>query len=377
VSASPPLLTLFGCAALAACSGPTKVISASDAGARSDALSPTDGSSLADRSAPLLWVDFAGLGCDTGGDNGRCVATAPARLGFVAASPARIDTFVWSFGDGTPNDDRAVPEHTFEHVGLYDVALTVGGPGGTAERVRAGFVEIIAAPVGGRCQRDDQCDGDLECICDEAASCPAGLAGGVCSTHCSPSSRCPAGVCARLNPSGAGPAEEWSQSLCLQECTEDAQCPQGLACRFVRDGGGDGWVQACFAASLLADIGAACLNESGSPDPSLCASGQCVAEGARGMCTYSCTSASCPSYAACATFSGPLGSLCLARCSEEVTCTDDPWLSCEDPGGTGAKSFTVAETASAGGYCAPRRCASSVDCGPDGQCTAGFCGPAP
>jgi hypothetical protein len=222
--------------------------------------------------------------------------------------------------------------------------------------------------LGSPCSADSQCGAGLQCICDPDAGCDL-LTSGMCSADCG-GSPCSDGVCADLDPAGAGTAE-WQATLCLIDCSAGGVCPAGLTCRLLRDGGGSGWVSGCFVDGVLGDIGDSCADPAGNPDDSLCASGDCLAEGARGMCTQVCTAGSCPAGSACATFG--FGSRCLARCDTAELCADDPWLACEAPGGGGTKSFTIDETPADAGYCAPKRCTAVDQCGPDGTCTSGYC----
>ncbi len=348
-----------------------------------DAGPPRDGS------VPLTWVEFSIAGCDTqtsagrlGGDAGpdgdggvppTCRATAPVSLGFTAIAPGQVDTYLWSFGDGTEDVADVGPRHAFRLPGTYDVTLSVGGPGGTATVTRYGAVDVRPAPLGARCDLDGQCGGGT-CVCDGEATCPAGLASGMCAAACDAATPCAVGVCADLAPTNPSPAEDWQRSACLRVCAQDSECPTGLRCRDLKPVAGSGWVRGCFPDSVLGAIGGSCVDASGTTDDAACASGMCIGEGARGLCSEACTAGTCPGGAACASFAGGLGSLCLARCTSASDCADDPWLSCEPAGGPGDKGFTVDETAAASGYCAPKACTGAPgDCGTDGACVAGFC----
>jgi hypothetical protein len=172
-------------------------------------------------------------------------------------------------------------------------------------------------------------------------------------------------------------AADWQRALCLPDCEEAGDCPEGLLCRDLRNGLGSGWVRACFVEGLLGALGDSCTDADGNLDHASCASGRCLDEGARGMCSDPCTAGSCPGGAACATFlAGETGSFCLARCESADACTEDPWLACQAPGGVGDKAFTVDETPAPLGYCAPKACTDGDECGVDGDCVEGFCGPA-
>lgn len=345
-----------------------------------------DGSAGLDGSAPLLWVDFSVSGCaaerpggpvDAGMSGAACVGEAPLALSFVAVAPSEIAVYAWNFGDLTIGDEPS-PVHEYAEPGIYDVSLSVLGPGGNASVSKTELIEVVPAGLGGRCRDDDQCASG-ECVCaDDDGDCPAGLSPGFCSAPCGVATACADGVCANLAPAPVGPPEDWQRSLCLVSCADGEPCPTGFVCRELRDGRSNGWHNACFAADLLADIGESCRDQTGALVNAACSSGRCLGEGARGLCSYACTTAPCPDSAACATFSGgnPAPS-CLARCDSAGTvCTTDPWLDCEAPGGGGAKAFAIDELPpAAAGYCAPARCASNPECGPDGRCLSGFCAP--
>lgn len=360
---------------------------ANDAGPDRDGSStPGDARPNQDGIAPLTWVDFTIAGCSNraspssmdpldAGVPEPCVGVAPLTLEFTALSPAPIDVYLWGFGDGG-EADVAAPKHVYETPGAYDVSLVVGGPGGTANVVREGIVIVEPASLGASCDSDPQCADELGCVCDAETECPPSLAQGLCSRGCAAGNPCAEGECANLAPAEVTDAADWQRALCLPGCEDESACPAGLVCRELRNGVGSGWVHACFVEGLLGAIGAPCVDADGDLDNAACASGRCLAEGARGMCSDPCTSGSCPGSAACATFSGAeLGSYCLARCESIADCSDDPWLACQAPGGDGDKAFTVDETPSALGYCAPRACDGGDECGADGDCVEGFCGP--
>jgi hypothetical protein len=175
-------------------------------------------------------------------------------------------------------------------------------------------------------------------------------------------------VCANLAP--AGGSADWQRPLCLPACSGDGDCP-GARCRDLLDEEG-GWTRACLPDGLLADDGAPCDDATGTPDPTRCASGSCLALGARGLCAASCDGGGvCPPDGACAGLDG--AKVCLVGCTARP-CDADPWLGCEAPDPSGSLGFSVdAATPDPAGYCAPRRCSVPSDCGPDGACTDGFC----
>lgn len=335
----------FFLAAWGACGSAGGTLDAPAADAPRADAAPAADAAAQDGGPPLLWVDFAAVGCahfDLAVP--ACRGTAPLTLRFVALAPAPVDSYVWSFGDGASDGD-ASPVHTFAQPGSYAVSLAVGGGGGTAQRERDGYVVVEAAPLGATCADGGQCATGLECVL------------GFCARGCAQAD-CGAGaVCADLGNGAAG----WQRPLCLRACAADGDCAAGLRCRELRGTGG--WVKGCFT-DLLRDDGQSCVDPDGTLDDALCASGSCQDLGARGLCALPCGGQTCASYAACARMNTG-ESLCLARCG---SCAADPWLGCEMPGGTGDLGFQ----APAGSYCAPRRCAGG-DCGPDGLCQGGFC----
>ncbi len=337
-----------------------------------DATVPQDGN------APLAWVDFAITGCDSApapddaGMPGPCTGDTPLSLTFTAVAPAPIDAYLWDFGDGDTLTDAA-PTHVYATPGVYDVSLAVGGPGGTANQDKPAVVVVRAAEAGSPCAADEQCGPSLECVCGSGDGCGAVLPFGLCAAACSDTTPCASGVCADLAPAPA-PADDWRRTLCVPDCSGGGSCPAGLTCQSLR--GADGaWVQGCFAPGALAPIGASCRDGAGATDDSRCASGRCADLGARGLCVAACSGGDCPGNAACATFEdGSVGPWCVADCSA-ATCDGDPWLACETPGGTDTLDFTVDETPDAAGYCAPKACTGAAECGLDGACVNGFCGP--
>jgi PKD repeat protein len=54
----------------------------------------------------------------------------PLPVSFTSSAPGSGDSYLWSFGDGSPNSTLKNPSHTFLHAGSYDVTLSVNGPTG-------------------------------------------------------------------------------------------------------------------------------------------------------------------------------------------------------------------------------------------------------
>lgn len=348
-----------------------------DAGGSGDAGVAADAAIGSDSLPPLNWVDFAVTGCETpDGDAGvmvGCAGEAALALTFTAIAPAAVDVYRWRFGDGQESMESS-PSHLYAEPGVYDVSLVVGGPGGTATKLKEAAVVVRGGVMGAPCNADTQCGTALDCICDDDDGCGPALIHGLCAAACDVNTACEAGVCADLAPGAPASPADWQRTMCLPECDDSSDCAAGLACRALRSGDGGGWITACFSPALLGDIGDACADGQGQLDGARCTSGTCSPLGARGACSEACTAQSCPSEAACATFSAAgLGSLCVARCEEPGACELDPWLACEAPGGPAPKGFTVDEAAATDGYCAPKRCAGAAECGPDGACVNGYC----
>lgn len=352
-----------------------------DGGPGDGGAATSDGGSSADAAAPLIWVDFSVSGCtgdadapadpDAGVADEPCVGAAPMALSFAPLAPARIDVYNWNFGDGQSSSD-ASPVHVYAAPGVYDVSLSAQGPGGTAVVNKTGLVVVGLSVLAGPCGGDEDCQSGT-CLCDDEL-CP-GLDDGLCTASCAVDP-CDSGVCVELAAGNPADPAPWQEHLCLPECTSDDSCPVGRACRELLAADGSGWVKACFSPQLLGAIGDSCADEDGILQDSACASGLCLSEGARGLCSADCSSQACPDSAACATFEGsPADPVCLARCDEDTSCDSDPYLACELAGGAGDKDFTVDETASGDGYCAPKSCSMPSDCGQDGQCVSGFCAP--
>ncbi|HEY3358726.1 MAG TPA: PKD domain-containing protein [Polyangia bacterium] len=371
-------------AVLAAGCGRSAVVTPDAGPPPADAAAPPVDAPLAGDAAPGFFADFVAQGCervevwtsDGGADHGEsasgyvCVGHAPLTLTFAPLTSPDVESYVWDFGDvpGAPPAEEATPTHTFVLPGSYDVRLTVGGPAGTAAvHHDPAFVQVLANPVGGACDRElaspGQCEPGLTCSCPtdaaDDAACPPALGRGLCGAPCSAAADCgPDQTCADLSVSAA-----WRQPLCLPACDDAGGCPAGLACRRLPAADpAAGWEAACFPA-YLGDIGAPCLDASGAPRPEACAGGLCLAElGQSGYCSAECRERPCPAGAACVRLGGATGpAVCLATCTADP-CVADPLLACEEPG-PGSLGFAVIDSPPpAGPFCAPRRCTGGADC---------------
>jgi PKD repeat protein len=70
----------------------------------------------------------------------------PLLVQFTNQSTGDYDTCTWTFGDGGTSTSCGNPTHTYVTTGVYTVALTVNGPGGSDTRTRAGYI-IVFEPV--------------------------------------------------------------------------------------------------------------------------------------------------------------------------------------------------------------------------------------
>jgi PKD repeat protein len=67
--------------------------------------------------------------------------TWPLAVAFTDRSSADTTSWSWDFGDGTGSAERS-PVHTYLGPGLFSVALTAGGAGGTQTLTRTSFVTV-------------------------------------------------------------------------------------------------------------------------------------------------------------------------------------------------------------------------------------------
>jgi len=66
----------------------------------------------------------------------------PLLVQFTNQSAGDYDTCTWTFGDGSTSTSCGNPAHTYATKGVYTVALTVTGPGGTDTRTRTGAITV-------------------------------------------------------------------------------------------------------------------------------------------------------------------------------------------------------------------------------------------
>ncbi len=342
---------------------------AAEPGARTAALGgEVDGGML------LTWVDVVVSGCPRY-DPARpaCEGPGPLALRFAAISPAPPQSYVWTFGDGSPPVSTPAPLHSFAGPGEYTVTVTVGGTGGSTQATRAMYVKVTAAGDGEACAAGRGCGEGLTCICPEG--CPGLVGPGFCAARCDDFITCPVGqVC--VDPGPRGGDDGWPRSACVRGCSDDATCGAGQRCRFLPAAAPvGGWARGCFPSGPLGDEGEACRDGGGTVDHGRCLARGCADLGARGLCAASCDGAHpCPSYATCVTFATG-ERRCLVACSDARPCTGDPFLACEVSDSRGDLGFTAVDPAAR--LFAPRRCEDDAACGPDGRCqrlgTASFC----
>jgi PKD repeat protein len=327
-SATPLLAVL---ASLAACSSSSPAHPAHDAGqldAPSDAVAANA-------------LDIAVTGCgsfDVASGVESCSGPAPFTVRFSPVGAPGLTTFVWDFGDGTPQSSDVAPVHTYTLPGRYSVSVKAGSPAvGTIPAMRPGLINALVIPAGGACDVQVQCARGLDCICKAGSGCGAAFARGICSQPC-PTGFCGMqSVCAIYSlPTGAQPdasdaGTDWS-SLCLADCSGGNACAPGFVCQSFHAGGNGaaGWVQGCLPVGAAGDLGASCRTADGVLDHTRCASGYCSPIAANGFCSASCQlPLTCPDGTACARLTA--GQLCVPSCAGDRPCSGDPTVACQAP----------------------------------------------
>ncbi len=100
----------------------------------SDSLTRADLISVVE---PPLAADFAAA--PTSG-------APPLAVSFTDLSSGNVTGWSWDFGDGVCSS-APDPVHVYTSPGLYDVTLTVNGPGGSDAEQRTGYIELLEAPA--------------------------------------------------------------------------------------------------------------------------------------------------------------------------------------------------------------------------------------
>jgi PKD repeat protein len=72
--------------------------------------------------------------------------TVPLKVDFKDESEGSITSWYWDFGDGETSDERN-PTHTYRSPGVYEVSLSVEGPGGPDTQTIADYVSVEPAPL--------------------------------------------------------------------------------------------------------------------------------------------------------------------------------------------------------------------------------------
>lgn len=73
----------------------------------------------------------------------------PLLVSFTNQSSGDYDTCAWTFGDGGTSSSCGNPTHTYAAAGVYTVALTVSGPGGTDTLTRTNYIAVYQPVVAG------------------------------------------------------------------------------------------------------------------------------------------------------------------------------------------------------------------------------------
>ena len=82
-----------------------------------------------------------------------------ATVSFAPVGSPALTTFLWMFGDGTPNSAEVAPSHTYALPKSYTVSVT-GREGDTPGTVpgRPCKVSVLPLAAGAACDVDSQCD---------------------------------------------------------------------------------------------------------------------------------------------------------------------------------------------------------------------------
>jgi PKD repeat protein len=67
---------------------------------------------------------------------------APLRIAFTDTSTGSSTSWIWNFGDGTPNSLERNLVHTYNKAVRYTVRLTVTNSRGSNTAVRAGYITV-------------------------------------------------------------------------------------------------------------------------------------------------------------------------------------------------------------------------------------------
>jgi PKD repeat protein len=336
---------------------------------------PSDSASDPADTTTALTVDFTVEGCPNFDPKTYlCTGSAPLTVRFVPIATTTITSYLWAFGDFSAFDSEFAPSHTYAVPGSYSVRLVATGVNlNSLVKVHTDFVLVEPNAIGAPCDTSPQCGQGLFCLCPGNASCPHGPSHGICSSNCFSGQCKGTDVCAGLRTAApvSGSYEAWQSQICLRACESDSDCSTGLLCRTLPPGPAtSGWVRGCFS-PVPGDVGDSCVDENGDLRDDLCATGLCVDLGSKGLCSADCSVMDCPLGSDCAGF-GDGRRLCLRPCIPNVTCSDDPLITCvvPAPGAFGYQLVNPSST-SASSHCAPRLCLTNQDCPTAGTCPTG------
>jgi PKD repeat protein len=342
-------------AALAGCSSSSPARPSHDAGALDAA-----GDAIAANTLDIAVTGCGAFDVDAGVES--CSGPAPLTVRFSPVGAPGLTTFVWDFGDGTPQSSDVAPVHTYTLPSQYNVSVKAGSSAvGTIPATRPGLIVALAVPAGGACDVDAQCAFGLTCFCKAGDGCSPAFARGICSIPCADGVCQTQAVCAVYSlpssgPAGAADGGSPGETACLADCSGGNGCAPGFVCQSFHAGGtgATGWVLACLPAGAAGDLGASCRTAGGALDNTLCASGYCSPIAANGFCSASCqVPLSCPAGAACARLSA--GQLCVPSCGADRPCSGDPTVACQAPApaDAGAGGLPIVTGDFTQTYCAP------------------------
>ena len=72
---------------------------------------------------------------------------APLTVTFSNTSTGDYTDCTWDFGDDTTSSVCAPTAHTYNNPGVYNVSLSVSGPGGSADETQTGYITVHAPPA--------------------------------------------------------------------------------------------------------------------------------------------------------------------------------------------------------------------------------------
>jgi PKD repeat protein len=342
-----------------------------------DATAPADasvrdvgpGAELGSDSGLALWIDFTVSGCQERTSE-RCKGVAPLSLVFTQLAGEGIEGGSWSLGDGEVLEGRSVV-HTYQQPGLYGVTLSVRHQDGTLTETKQQFVEVMAAPNGSRCHRDESCASG-RCVCYGSAACPPPLNEGLCVKACPNGSECEVDErCVDLGPHAAG---SFRGQICLPACEGSNLCSRiGFSCRLAPSVSASqqvNWKWACLPPQPRG-IGEGCRVQGQLADGA-CLGGLCLDMGTEGYCSASCSENSCPENSRCVLLEKQPGkpAVCLLRCGPGL-CNQDSLLACHNGGEASRWAFRTADGKADEPLCVARSCADDSACGVGGRCADG------